>query len=213
MAAPSVPSAVRSSARPFALLSSLLLLAAASGCRPQKPFAWVNDLPLSAPAHRLVEQRDVLFVDVRNQKELSGEFPVRDDGYYHQPTVGSVKAAGLTPQQVATSLQRALQGVIVDAQVTVSISKPAPIRINVVGQVKTPGSFELTRDRTVTAALAAAGWLNEFAGDDDVFVLRPQSREADPRLGRIRFRVRELTGGEPHSVQFQLRDGDVVVVE
>ena len=67
-------------------------------------------------------------------------------------------------------------------QVTVARSaKPAPIRINVVGQVKTPGSFELTRDRSVTAALAAAGWLNEFAGDDDVYVLRPQSREADPR--------------------------------
>jgi hypothetical protein len=25
--------------------------------------------------------------------------------------------------------------------------------------------------------------------------------------------VRELTGGDPHSVRFQLRDGDVVVVE
>ena len=195
------------------LALSFLLLFAAAGCPPQKPFAWANDLPLPAQADRLVEPRDGLFVDVRNQKEMSGEFTVRDDGTYHQPPVGSIRAAGLTPQQVATAVQRALNGIVVEPQVTVAISKPAPVRINVVGQVKTPGSFELTRDRSVTAALAAAGWLNEFAGDDDVYVLRPQSREADPRMARIRFRVRELTGGDPHSVRFQLRDGDVVVVE
>jgi protein involved in polysaccharide export with SLBB domain len=198
--------------RPVALLTFLFLIAT-TGCPPQKPFAWVNDLPLPAQADRLVEPRDVLFVDVRNQKEMSGEFTVRDDGSYHQPSVGSIRVTGMTTQQVATTVQRALQGVVVEPQVTVAISRPAPVRVNVVGQVKAPGTFELTRDRTVTAALAAAGWLNEFAGDDDVYVLRPQSRDADPRLGRIRFRVRELTGGDPHSLRFQLRDGDVVVVE
>jgi len=198
--------------RPVALLT-LLLLIATTGCPPQKPFAWVNDLPMPTQADRLVEPRDVLFVDVRNQKEMSGDFTVRDDGTYQQPSVGSIRVTGMTTQQVATTVQRALQGVVVEPQVTVAISRPAPVRVNVVGQVKAPGTFELTRDRTVTAALAAAGWLNEFAGDDDVYVLRPQSREADPRMARIRFRVRELTGGDPHSLRFQLRDGDVVVVE
>jgi protein involved in polysaccharide export with SLBB domain len=198
--------------RPVALLT-LLLLIATTGCPPQKPFAWVNELPMPTQADRLVEPRDVLFVDVRNQKEMSGDFTVRDDGTYQQPSVGSIRVTGMTTQQVATTVQRALQGVVVEPQVTVAISRPAPVRVNVVGQVKAPGTFELTRDRTVTAALAAAGWLNEFAGDDDVYVLRPQSREADPRMARIRFRVRELTGGDPHSLRFQLRDGDVVVVE
>jgi protein involved in polysaccharide export with SLBB domain len=198
--------------RPLALLTFLLLIAT-TGCPPQKPFAWVNDLPMPTQADRLVEPRDVLFVDVRNQKEMSGDFTVRDDGTYHQPSVGSIRVTGMTTRQVATTVQRALQGVVVEPQVTVAISRPAPVKVNVVGQVKSPGTFELTRDRTVTAALAAAGWLNEFAGDDDVYVLRPQSPDADPRLGRIRFRVRELTGGDPHSLRFQLRDGDVVVVE
>ena len=192
----------------------LLALGPLAACPPQKPFVWVNDLPLSpAQGERLVEPRDTLFVDVRNQKEMSGEFLVRDDGHYHQPTVGSVRAAGLTPAQIAAQVQRALQGVVVDAQVNVSILRPAPIKVNVVGQVRAPGAYELTRDRSVTAALAAAGWLNEFAGKDDVFVLRPQTREADSRLQRVRFRLRELTGGDPHSVRYQLQDGDSVVVE
>jgi protein involved in polysaccharide export with SLBB domain len=191
-----------------AALGALVLT---SACPAQKPFVWVNDLPVAASAERLIEPRDVLFVDVRGQKELSGEFPVRDDGSFNQPSVGSVRAAGLTTHQVAASLRQSLEGVIVNAQVNISISKPAPIKVNVVGQVKTPGSFELTRDRSVTAALAAAGWLNEFAGDDDVYVLR--SGQQDPREARVRFRVRDLTSAEIHSIRFQLRDGDVVVAE
>ena len=188
-------------------IATLLLLTA--GCLVPKPFTWVNDLPATGgQADRLIEPRDVLLVDVRNQKELSGEFAVRDDGHYHHVSIGSVKAAGFTTNQVAAAVQNHLQGVIVDPVVTVSILRAAPIKVNVVGQVKTPGAYELGRDRTVTAALAAAGWLNEFAGDDDVFVVRPAEQQA-----RIRFRVRELTGAEPHSARFQLRDGDVIVVE
>lgn len=196
--------------RPSTWLLPLTLLAlAAGGCPRQQPFVWVNDLPLpGAPGDRLIEPRDTLLVDVRNQKELSGEFVVRDDGHYQQPTLGSIRAAGLTVAQVGRTVQDRLQGIIVEPQVTVSISKPAPVKVNVVGQVRTPGAYELTRDRTVTAALAAAGWLNDFAGDDDVYVVRP----ADPQ-SRVRFRVKELTAADPRIARFQLHDGDVVVVE
>jgi polysaccharide export outer membrane protein len=169
----------------------------------------VNDLPLpAAQGERPVEARDVLLVEIRNQKDMSGEFTVRDDGHFTQPSVGNIRAAGSTTSQVAAAVAGRLQGVIVDPHVTVAVKTPAPIRVNVVGQVRTPGAYELQRDRTVTAALAAAGWLNEFAGDDDVFVVRPAQQQA-----RIRFRVKELTAAGPHSTRFQLRDGDVVVVE
>jgi polysaccharide biosynthesis/export protein len=79
----------------------------------------------------------------------------------------------------------------------------------VVGEVKTPGSYELTRGHGVIAALAAGGWLNEFANGDRIFVI--SSEGGAPR--RIRFRVRELTAAEPHATAFRLKDGDIVVAE
>jgi polysaccharide export outer membrane protein len=81
--------------------------------------------------------------------------------------------------------------------------------VNVVGEVKTPGVYELARDRTVMAALAAAGWLTDFASKDRIFVIRTGGEQEQ----RIRFRARELTAPDPHSSTFRLRDGDVVVVE
>ena len=90
---------------------------------------------------------------------------------------------------------------------TVAISRLAPIKVNVVGEVKTPAAYELTRDRTVAAALAAAGWLTEYADRERIFVVR---HEGDMR---IRFRAAEITSPDPAVARFRLSDGDVVVAE
>ena len=105
-------------------------------------------------------------------------------------------------------LEGLLKQIIVNPQVMVSILKVGTVRVNVVGEVKTPGAYELSRGRGVLPALAAAGWLNEFARRDHIFVLRGAAPQT-----RVRFRTRELTSAEPHAARFLLEDGDVVVVE
>jgi polysaccharide export outer membrane protein len=181
----------------------------AAGCTPQRPFAWVNQLPVSPPeTEPVIAIRDTILVDVRDQAALSGEFLVRDDGHYLQPTLGNVQAAGRLPKDLVLELTGRLRQVVVNPTVSVWIVRPAPIKVSVVGEVRTPGGYELTRDRSVTAALASAGWVTEFAKDDRVYVVRPAEREQ-----RIRFRLKDLTTPEPHSARFRLRDGDVVVVE
>ena len=65
------------------------------------------------------------------------------------------------------------------------------------------------RGRGVIPALAAAGWLTEFADRDKIFVIRSEAGATQ----RVRFRARELTAAEPHATGFRLKDGDVVVVD
>jgi polysaccharide export outer membrane protein len=192
------------------LLGTVVFLAALPlGCATEHPFVWVQELPPQAiPPTGIIQPRDTIFVQVRDQPAMTGEFVVREDGAYLQPTVGNVLAAGRSPGDVAAEVQRRLDNVIVQPQVSVLISRPAPVRVKVVGEVKAPGAYELNRDFTVTAALAAAGWLTDFAAKDRIFVVR--TRESDLR---IRFRAGELVAPEPHSSRFRLSDGDVVVVE
>jgi polysaccharide export outer membrane protein len=178
------------------------------GCAHEERFAWAADLPSKdATAESTVHPRDSILVEVEKQPTLSGEFVVRDDGHYTQPMAGSVRAAGLTARQVAAQVAVALKNVVVTPVVSVWITKTAPIHVSVVGEVKTPGIYETTRDRNLLTILAQAGWLTEFAHNDRVFVVRAGSNE------RIRFRVRDITTAEPFVVQFQLADADTVVVE
>jgi polysaccharide export outer membrane protein len=190
---------------------TLLLLATFVGCATERPFVWVRDLRPEAAgdAGSLIQPRDSIGVVVANQTALSGEFVVHDDGTYMQPMLGNVMVAGHSPAEVAADLQVRLKDMVVSPHVTVSIAKVASIRVSVVGEVKTPGSYELTRDRSVAGALAAAGWLTDFAASDRIFVLRRGEKAQE----RIRFTLREVTSPDASSAWFRLRDGDVVVVE
>jgi polysaccharide biosynthesis/export protein len=196
---------------PTAHLRTLLLAASvgAMGCMPLGPYTWVTELPpQDTPSEPMIQPRDSIMVEVRNQPTLTGEFVVREDGHYLQPMVGNIKVQGLTPSAVGIMLNGLLRGVVVDPRVSVFLSKPAPIRVNVVGEVKTPNTYELIRDRSVVTALSMAGWITEFARTDRIFVVRPADRQ------RIRFSVADLTGSpDGPGVRFRLRDGDSVVVE
>jgi polysaccharide biosynthesis/export protein len=185
------------------------------GC-VESPFIWVANLPSASDAQPAIGPRDTLLVLVRNQAALSGEFVVRDDGAYLQPTLGNMQVVGKEPAAVAAELKVRLNGMVIDPDINVSILKFATARVSVVGEVKTPGLYELNHDRGVISALAAAGWVTDFARRDGVFVLRaiPRSPSQPPQpQQRIRFRVADLTGAEPHAARFRLLDGDVVVVE
>ncbi|MES1171683.1 MAG: polysaccharide biosynthesis/export family protein [Bacteroidota bacterium] len=190
-----------------AAIALVLLGSLCGACATQGPFVWVQDLPAQSPeSGTVINARDTIVVHVRDQLPMSGEFIVRDDGGYLQPSLGNVQVAGRTTGEVAAELQARLENLIVKPQVGVSVARAASVRVNVVGEVRTPGVYELSRDRTVMAALAAAGWLTDFAARDGIFVLR--SGET-----RIRFRAADLTTPGPHASRFRLRDGDVVVVE
>jgi polysaccharide export outer membrane protein len=197
----------------LALLSTIA--AGCAGCA-ERPYVWVGSVPVVPENHALIAPRDTLYVLVRNQPTMSGEFVVRDDGGYVQPTVGDVMAAGKETTALAAELKARMQHMIVDPDVNVAIAKPAPIRVSVVGEVKTPGLYELKTDRGVVTALAAAGWLTDFAHRDRVFVIRQGGGGAGAPVEvaqRIRFRVDDLTSPESNAARFRVRDGDVVVVE
>jgi polysaccharide export outer membrane protein len=191
-------------------LASLIVLVALLplGCAHEERFTWAADMPVrDSAAEPAVHPRDTILVEVEKQPTLSGEFVVRDDGHFTQPMVGSLRVAGLTTRQIAAEVAVSLKDIIISPVVSVWITKTSPIHVSVVGEVKSPGIYEMTRDRNLLTVLALAGWLTEFAHTDRVFVVRAGSNE------RIRFRVRDITTAEPFATQFVFADADVVVVE
>jgi N-acetylglucosaminyl-diphospho-decaprenol L-rhamnosyltransferase len=187
----------------------LLTVVAMAGCASERPYVWARDVPAArADFGERIQVGDKIYVLVRGQEQLSGEFEVKADGSYVQPIVGAVRVAEASPRDAALIIAQRLRGVLQTPQVSVAILSPRPPAISVLGEVSEPGHFEVTRNEGVLGALARAGGLTEFADRDGIFVVRTQ-----PKHERIRFRYDDLVGAEPRSVTFKLRDGDVVVVE
>lgn len=189
--------------------AQVVLALLAIGCAHETPFVWVQDLPVAGPASvARIQPRDTISIEIAGQPTLSGESIVRDDGSYFNPLVGSVPLVGLTLEQAGKALHDRMKAVVVEPVISVALVRSGPIRVGVMGEVKNPGSYELTRDRRLSAALLAAGWLTDYAHDDRIFVTRMTGQSRS-----VRFRLRDLTTSEPRAVSFLLLDGDLVLVE
>lgn len=184
-----------------------LFLALSTGCSSTLPSVWVTDLPLERKERRILAG-DELEVRVKDQQKLSGKFIVRENGTYAQPIVGELPVVGLTEAQAAQALSKTLQGIVVDPLVTVTISKRKPIQVPVLGEVKSVGVRKVQLGDGMLELLADVGGLSDFASKSGIYVIR-----RDPELVRIRFDYDALVGGERKHVEFELKEGDVVVVK
>lgn len=194
------------SSRPWVLL--LMLVA----CAPKHPFTWVENVPPSAAPVESIPLRpgDVIQVQVQNWEELrlGASYTLNADGSIVLPLIGAFDVEGMTVQDVADKLDAKLRGIIENPRAKVSLVTPRTPVVTVVGEVQQPGRFEIHTDEGILPALALAGGLTEFADVNAIYVVRKY-----PSRQRIRFRYADLTGGLQRAVDFQLQDGDVVVVE
>ena len=192
------------------LAGGVLVGSLAFGCAHAAPYAWVYDLSDEVLTGRVaaVEPQDRLFVFVRDQPTMSVEVVVADDRTIALPIVGVVSVANCTLDQVQQRVTQGLQGILQKPEVGVSLVARRPAEVSVIGEVRSPGAFELAEGTQVIDVLARAGGLTEFAHPNRVYVVR-----RGPPAMRVRFRYRELASGEVASSRFVLLDGDVVVVE
>lgn len=181
------------------------------GCASAGPYVWVSDYREPAIAmdkNTILVPGDVITIRVYQQPDMSTKTRVRNDGKVSMPLLNDVAASGLTPAAFAQALQVRLKEFMNAPVVTVSLDDPRPNSIPVTGEVVRPGVFSLEPGAGILTALASAGGLTPFASWNKIFVIRQV-----PEPVRIRFDYRDIRDGDRTSLQFQLRQGDAVVVE
>lgn len=184
-------------------------IAQASSGAPGQPPAGVGE---SCAAAFLIGPEDVVEVAVWDSPEITRTVPVRPDGKISLPLVNDIQAAGLTPTQLREAVITALKPYIPEPAVSVLVREIHSFKVTVIGQVKTPGRYELKGRATVLDVLAMAGGLNEYASRDRIVVLRDEA--GTPR--QIPFPYDKLTSkhapkaGGPENLC--LRPGDVILV-
>lgn len=162
--------------------------------------------PATMPDYRL-EPSDSIQINVWKQKELSGTFPVRPDGMISMVLLGDVRAAGLTPMELAAVLKDKLKKYIQDPLVTVTVMAANSQKVYVLGEVTKVGAVNMSAQMTPLQAIAAAGGLTPYAKEKDVYILRGPAGHQQ----KIRFNYKRALKGDPNS-SVQLKAGDTIVV-
>ena len=86
---------------------------------------------------------DVLELKVFGSEELSGPLTVLSDGSVSFPYLGSVRLAGLTLQQAMLWTRELLSKELLRADLQLTVTRPRPMHISIIGQVQRPGLYTL----------------------------------------------------------------------
>jgi polysaccharide biosynthesis/export protein len=121
----------------------------------------------------LIGPFDKLTIDVFGVPELSKDLQADATGRISMPLIGSIDAAGKTPEQLSSAIEAALRGRFVrNPQVTVNLKESVSQVFTVDGQVKEPGLYPVIGHMSLMRAVATAKGAAEFAQLDDVVVFR-----------------------------------------
>jgi len=149
----------------------LLLL----GCSPGSDLSPVADY--TAHHYRLGGGDEIRIITF-GEDQLTGEFRVDDQGQLALPLLGSVKAAGLTTQELDQSISDMLRSknLLRDASVSVEVLTYRPIYV--LGEVAKPGEYPYRPGMTMLTCVAIAGGFTYRAVQDYAGVVRTTNNNA-----------------------------------
>lgn len=135
---------------------------------------------------------------------VTSGYLVNTDGDVEIAIIGKVHAAGLTREQLETTLVSQLVNYIKDPSVVVRL--PA-VKVNVLGEVKDPGVHEFNTDGvTIMDAIGAAHDLTDQGKRHDITVIRD-----DGKTRKI-YKVDVTSGSLFQSPAYYLQPNDIVYV-
>lgn len=131
------------------------------------------------------------------------------DGNIDFPVAGKIHVAGLTIEQINKAVKDALQPYFKDDKSFMVNTYMMNYSVSVLGEVKSPGTFDVTRNKmTVLEALAKAGDMTIYGKRDNLKILR--------ELPDGTYEVHELDMRDANilnSPYYYLKQRDIVYVE
>lgn len=197
--------------RAFALAALLLpCLAAASHAvaRAQVDQDSESASPFAISDTYHIQGGDQIAIAIDDDPTLAQTITVLDDGTIELPLVGTLDIGGLSPAQAAHAIALRLSAYMRHPQVVVSIVKEGVLEVTVLGDVKTPGKYELRSQGRLLDAIAAAGGVADI--DNGVY---PDARIATPGGGDVAtISLENLLDKGDVSLDVPLEQGAVVYV-
>ncbi len=183
----------------FTLATVSPLLACSTAGTGQPPAPEVSSYRVGSP--------DQLRITVIPDPVIEREVVVRPDGKISIDLVGDVAAAGRTTEEIAADIQTRIGRYKRDAQVTVALAEALSDQITVLGEVKAPSTFPLSRQTRLVEAIGTVGGPTTFAAKGRVRLIRTQ--EGATRVYAVNLGAIEKGN---LTTNYVLQGGDLIVV-
>nr|WP_227497512.1 SLBB domain-containing protein [Marinobacter sp. BSs20148] len=118
-------------------------------------FAPVTEVPV--PANYTLGPGDEIKVQLWGNENRQWSLTVSRDGTIDMPERGPINVAGLSFQQARDEISRLVSEQYIGVKAAVSLGELRSVRVFVLGETRTPGSFSVSSLSTITTALYVSG--------------------------------------------------------
>ena len=164
----------------FMLPDSLEMLYEESGKRKvfgrdifnNKMLTFEPNMNIATPQNYRLGPGDAVFIDIYGASQKTVQSTVSPDGTVTIEGFGPVQVSGMTVSQANAHLRSTLGSRYSSSQIRLTVGQTRTIMVNVMGEVKAPGTYTLSAFASVFHALYMAGGVNDLGTLRNIKVYR-----------------------------------------
>lgn len=137
-----------------------------------KNLSFEPNMNMALPRNYRLGPGDAVFIDVYGASQKSYQTTVAPDGIITIEGFGPIQVSGLTVAQANNRIKEKLGKRFSSSSIRLSVGQTHTIMVNVVGEVKAPGTYTLSAFATVFNALYMAGGIGELGTLRNIKVYR-----------------------------------------
>ena len=127
-----------------------------------KALTFEPQMNIATPQNYVLGPGDQLIIDVYGDTQKSEQLTVSPDGEVTVPDYGPIRVSGLSVASAQSRIRKALGTYYSSSNIKVTVGQTRTIMVNVMGEVKVPGTYTLSAFATVFHALYMAGGISDL---------------------------------------------------
>ena len=137
-----------------------------------KLLSFEPNMNIATPQNYVLGPGDQIIIDIYGASQKSIQAQVNPEGNVILPDYGPVKVTGLTVAAAQNHIRSTLGARYSSSKLSLSVGQTRSMTVNVMGEVKVPGTYTLSAFSTVFHALYMAGGINDIGTLRNIKVFR-----------------------------------------
>lgn len=196
------------------LVFMLIACISCTDISPQMPEGKTIKIENSAPSNGepgfTLGPGDQISVSVWRNSDLDRTLIIGPSGIINFPLAGEIDASGKTTSQLNKEITARLSKYITQPYVAVNINTVASRKIHVLGQVRSPGTFNYTDRIAVWEGISKAGGFTENANKLKYLLVRIKENDAYISVQSLDFQ--KIFENGVLQGEYYLKNGDIIYV-
>jgi protein involved in polysaccharide export with SLBB domain len=171
------------------------------------------NMNMPTPANYILGAGDQIIIDVWGDSELNVQYTIAPDGHITVPGIGRIQLSGMNVKQAESRIRTQFSTIYSDLDssephtfLAISVGNVRTIKVNVMGEVRTPGTYTLSSFSSAFHAMYAAGGTTNIGSLRNIRIFRAGRQAAEIDLYEYLMKGNSMS-------DITLQDGDIVMVE